>query len=127
MSEVDQTLTIEKINEFKDRVTDINNAIELRIYPEYCKDNLVNSMKQLNDFQDKCGKFINTCETIICIKNGGRFNQDIITKFEEYEKTELVIDYYEIENRFKDLYDAYRRYKLDHMIFDIIFKGEEDG
>lgn len=127
MSEVDQILTIEKINEFKDRVTDINNAIELRIYPEYCKDNLVNSMKQLNDFQDKCGKFINTCNSIICIKNGGRFNQDIIAEFEKYEKIELVIDYYEIENRFKDLYDAYRRYKLDHMVFDIIFKGEEDG
>lgn len=127
MSELNSTLTIEKINEFKDRVSDINNVVEICIYPEYCKDNLVDSMRQLKNFQDKCGKFINTCKTIICIKNGGRFNQDIITEFEEYEKVELVIDYYEIENRFKDLYDAYRKYKLDHMVIDIIFKGEEDA
>ena len=127
MSEVDQLLTIEKLNELKDRVSDISNAVEICIYPEYCKDNLANNMKQLNDFQDKCDKFINTCNIIICIKNGGGFNQDIINKFEKYEKTSLVKDYSEIEDRFKDLYDIYRKYKLDHMVFEITFKGEEDG
>ena len=46
-------------------------------------------------------------------------------KIEEYYGT-LTLDISDIEDRFKDLCVVYRKYKLDHMVIDITFKGEED-
>lgn len=112
------------INLYKDRVETLGK-ITIYFIANLEEDDV--ETKHLYDFHNKCNEFINTCKSAINLihestKPGNYGNQ---YKIEKYYGT-LTLDISDIEDKFKDLCDLYRKYKLDHMVIDIIFKGEED-
>ena len=113
------------INLYKDRVETLGK-ITIDFADCHMEEDDVEA-KCFYDFHNKCNEFIDTCKSAINLihestKPGNYSNQ---YKIEEYYGT-LTLDISDIEDRFKDLCVVYRKYKLDHMVIDITFKGEED-